>query len=152
MQGLARHKKHKHKKHRKKKHRKKKRRRRRSDSALLVRAASIWDAPRFAHRGLLLDTGRHFLPVAALKVRSMPSRSRERAGCQVQSCAAAVGAALSALAAGHAGREALGSAHCAAPAPGGRTGLPMTDVLPQLADRGRYPCARTPALRLSPAR
>ena len=64
MQGLAKHKKHKHKK---RKH-KKKERRRRSDSAFVVRAASIWDAPRFAHRGLLLDTGRHFLPVAALKV------------------------------------------------------------------------------------
>ncbi|KAK9836128.1 hypothetical protein WJX81_003786 [Elliptochloris bilobata] len=67
QQGLAKHKKHKHKRHEKKKHKKKKRRRRRSDSAFLVRVASIWDAPRFAHRGLLLDTGRHFLPVSALK-------------------------------------------------------------------------------------
>ena len=57
-----------HKKHHKRKH-KKKRRRPRSGDMFLVRATSIWDAPRFAHRGLLLDTGRHFLPLSALLVR-----------------------------------------------------------------------------------
>jgi hypothetical protein len=47
-----------------------------SSSYYRVRGApwAIADAPRFAHRGLMVDTGRHFLPLAVLRgvVDSLP--------------------------------------------------------------------------------
>ena len=58
------HKKHK-KKHKKKKHHKK---RKQGYAAYYLNATSIWDQPRFPHRGLLLDSARHFLPVSVIKV------------------------------------------------------------------------------------
>ena len=58
------HKKHK-KKHKQKKHHKK---RKQGHAAYYLNATSIWDQPRFPHRGLLLDSARHFLPVSVIKV------------------------------------------------------------------------------------
>lgn len=34
---------------------------------VLVNETSIWDTPRFRHRGLLIDTARHYLPVGLIK-------------------------------------------------------------------------------------
>lgn len=34
-----------------------------------VEECIIYDKPRFQHRGLLIDTARHFLPVPVIKAR-----------------------------------------------------------------------------------
>ena len=60
---------HHHKHHKKHRHHKK---RRRHARVYLVNATAIWDGPRFAHRGLLLDTARHFLPLPVILVRRLP--------------------------------------------------------------------------------
>ena len=69
----------KHKKHQKKHHKKAKRR-------YTVNGTSIWDEPRFAHRGLLIDTARHFLPVSVIKVASSPQRLRQYIFCMGNLC------------------------------------------------------------------
>ena len=56
-------------KHHKKKHHKKKHHKHKDRTQYLVNATAIYDAPRFRHRGLLIDTARHFLPVHIILVR-----------------------------------------------------------------------------------
>ena len=61
------HRHHRHRRHHHKRHHhhreKKKRRRDVGDSRFFAPASSVSDAPRFAHRGTLVDSARHFLPL-----------------------------------------------------------------------------------------
>ena len=36
----------------------------------IMNATSIWDQPRFKHRGLLLDTARHYLPISIIEAHT----------------------------------------------------------------------------------
>ena len=56
---------HHHKKHHHKKHHHSK-----SKTMFIINATAISDEPRYKHRGLLIDTARHFLPVDIIKVGS----------------------------------------------------------------------------------
>ena len=64
----------KHKKHKKQKKHKKHHKKRHS-MVYTINATAIWDSPRFAHRGLLLDSSRHFLPVSVIKVLPLCSHT-----------------------------------------------------------------------------
>ncbi len=47
-------------------------RRSKSKTLYIVNATAISDEPRYKHRGLLIDTSRHFLPIDLIKVRPSP--------------------------------------------------------------------------------
>ena len=70
---------HKHKKH--KKHHKK-----HHSMVYTINATAIWDSPRFAHRGLLLDSSRHFLPVSIIKVLRLCSHTFSSHLWVIESC------------------------------------------------------------------
>ena len=63
LASLARHHKHKHKHHHKRHH---KCHRRVGSSRFFVPATSVWDEPLYAHRGVLIDTARHYIPLPVL--------------------------------------------------------------------------------------
>ena len=59
---------HKHKHHKEHHHHHHRREKRHHQTMYLINATAVWDQPRFAHRGLLLDSARHFLPLSVIKV------------------------------------------------------------------------------------
>jgi hypothetical protein len=77
----------------KKKHHKKKRR---HDKVYLINATAVWDQPRFPHRGLLLDSARHYLPLSVIKVCALAGGPRFLHHANLANCTTvAAGADLS---------------------------------------------------------